>query len=162
MASGLKTERAVASMRPPEFTGGNRYAPCGIPLNTPCFNEAAGIHRRKPAVDRRAGAATAAASMRPPEFTGGNPPQRDRGRRDRARASMRPPEFTGGNHDQGKLHAKRQRVRFNEAAGIHRRKPVDHDDTVRHRRRASMRPPEFTGGNQSTMTTRSGIGGALQ
>ena len=61
------------------------------------FNEAAGIHRRKPVDVVYDGPYTAAASMRPPEFTGGN------ARRDGgvcacpAAASMRPPEFTGGN-----------------------------------------------------------------
>ena len=36
-----------ASMRPPEFTGGNRQHPCHIRLPPSGFNEAAGIHRRK-------------------------------------------------------------------------------------------------------------------
>ena len=62
-----------ASMRPPEFTGRNVSAlrTDSIPL-TSCFNEAAGIHRRKHtprAIDRRR---KRRASMRPPEFTGGN------------------------------------------------------------------------------------------
>ena len=35
---------------------------------------------------------------------------------------MRPPEFTGGNHARLRQHAQRG-GRFNEAAGIHRRKP---------------------------------------
>ena len=63
----------LASMRPPEFTGGNW----------------------------RAGPRTAdplPASMRPPEFTGGNPWWQCRAYlRVGFPASMRPPEFTGGN-----------------------------------------------------------------
>ena len=39
-------------MRPPEFTGGNRYEcflrPYETSTYTNSFNEAAGIHRRKP------------------------------------------------------------------------------------------------------------------
>ena len=58
---------------------------------------------------------------------------------------MRPPEFTGGNHSERRLGVRRK-PRFNEAAGIHRRKPRQivelHVGIV-----ASMRPPEFTGGN---------------
>ena len=38
------------------------------------------------------------------------------------RASMRPPEFTGGNGSAWRGEAWRGK-RFNEAAGIHRRKP---------------------------------------
>ena len=34
-------------MRPPEFTGGNAYNQ-KFDWSQPCFNEAAGIHRRKP------------------------------------------------------------------------------------------------------------------
>ena len=65
---------------------------------------------------------------------------------------MRPPEFTGGNA----VDSERRSViavvqaRFNEAAGIHRRKL----EAAVHALRlwsmvadASMRPPEFTGGN---------------
>ena len=37
------------------------------------FNEAAGIHRRKPQERLNDEQRLAAASMRPPEFTGGNP-----------------------------------------------------------------------------------------
>ena len=65
-----------ASMRPPEFTGGNRqdsHRSLGLPL--PGFNEAAGIHRRKRLAfqaTRVAQHAASRASMRPPEFTGGN------------------------------------------------------------------------------------------
>ena len=60
------------------------------------FNEAAGIHRRKPKAHRNAAYNAMAASMRPPEFTGGNEP---------ASSAKIPREAS-----------------FNEAAGIHRRK----------------------------------------
>ena len=40
-----------------------------------CFNEAAGIHRRKHTAGGRGGDLAVDASMRPPEFTGGNGPQ---------------------------------------------------------------------------------------
>ena len=40
--------------------------------NHRCFNEAAGIHRRKPPAEDAEPEPEAAASMRPPEFTGGN------------------------------------------------------------------------------------------
>ena len=69
--------------------------------------------------------------MRPPEFTGGNPLQEAGNRLDQhLSASMRPPEFTGGN-------AARRRwgpaplPRFNEAAGIHRRKHLEAGNDVR-------------------------------
>ena len=85
-------------MRPPEFTGGNAMPDVIAP----------------PAAWR--------ASMRPPEFTGGNampdviaPPAA-------WRASMRPPEFTGGNRPHGPMVIQPGGHRFNEAAGIHRRK----------------------------------------
>ena len=96
------------------------------------FNEAAGIHRRKPATTVAAEQSLASGSL----------------------ASMRPPEFTGGNRlltGVCSINAAPNRG-FNEAAGIHRRKHV-------HRGRAqqssdadqlaSMRPPEFTGGNSA-------------
>ena len=111
-----------ASMRPPEFTGGNadrrpgrttRTSACfneaaGIhrrkrrrlplsPPSPPCFNEAAGIHRRKRA------AASGAHRLRLP-------------------ASMRPPEFTGGNPWCTWRFSSSGASGFNEAAGIHRRK----------------------------------------
>ena len=41
---------------------------------------------------------------------------------------------------------------FNEAAGIHRRKPVKEWDDVANPEPASMRPPEFTGGNRVDFT----------
>ena len=57
---------------------------------------------------------------------------------------MRPPEFTGGKgFPPCKVDSRS--LRFNEAAGIHRRKArvkAESMDT----RWASMRPPEFTGG----------------
>ena len=34
-------------MRPPEFTGGNSLVANGTSAPATCFNEAAGIHRRK-------------------------------------------------------------------------------------------------------------------
>ena len=91
---------AWASMRPPEFTGGNclavlarHYSPnsrfneaAGIHRRKLArffrpadegyhrFNEAAGIHRRKPDLECWTASDARAASMRPPEFTGGNGP----------------------------------------------------------------------------------------
>ena len=65
----------IASMRPPEFTGGNVDADRGSPMPYALgsFNEAAGIHRRKPIILARDNAQPLLqASMRPPEFTGGN------------------------------------------------------------------------------------------
>ena len=71
------------------------------------FNEAAGIHRRKP----------------PASLAMGTP--------GRALASMRPPEFTGGNHASGRvLSVAAVDRRFNEAAGIHRRKRRDSGRTL--------------------------------
>ena len=60
---------------------------------------------------------------------------------------MRPPEFTGGNLPGGAAQCAASTNRFNEAAGIHRRKHRPPVQTVTHDRAASMRPPEFTGGN---------------
>ena len=84
-------------MRPPEFTGGNSM-------------DLRGLSRERKA------------SMRPPEFTGGNPAAYQRRGGRRRRASMRPPEFTGGNPYNRTGRTWRARSRFNEAAGIHRRK----------------------------------------
>ena len=108
--------------------------------------------------------------MRPPEFTGGNPLHRSARTSCRA-ASMRPPEFTGGNgrarilgrgpaprfNEAAGIHRRKPDTRasaaprwsqsFNEAAGIHRRKRVPVRAPMISGRRASMRPPEFTGGN---------------
>ena len=53
--------QAPTSMRPPEFTGGNvrsTWRPLVSPNCAPHFNEAAGIHRRKPARRSRSGQLT--------------------------------------------------------------------------------------------------------
>ena len=115
-------------MRPPEFTGGNipssrRSSPAAPGFNeaagihrrklstrsrfssppSTCFNEAAGIHRRKLKLGVHAVGDAVSASMRPPEFTGGN--------HQRRRCPRWPPAS----------------ARFNEAAGIHRRKPASEE-----------------------------------
>ena len=84
-------------MRPPEFTGGNPVTCSGTRGVSICFNDAAGIHRRKrgtgsgqsscfslrfneaAGIHRRKHGGhmvglhlVTSASMRPPEFTGGN------------------------------------------------------------------------------------------
>ena len=59
-------------MRPPEFTGGNIHPACQDACQDTCFNEAAGIHRRKQPIGRPVDTTVEIASMRPPEFTGGN------------------------------------------------------------------------------------------
>ena len=59
---------------------------------------------------------------------------------------MRPPEFTGGNSDMVEAAGKGAH-RFNEAAGIHRRKRARRPASSIDESAASMRPPEFTGGN---------------
>ena len=124
-----------ASMRPPEFTGGNAPSIQSTEADRPLhwgFNEAAGIHRRKLAFEPSINPVLAlrAASMRPPEFTGGNTI---------ARALLSRRQL-------------RQHNRFNEAAGIHRRKRTSaatgEPSVVAPL--ASMRPPEFTGGNSGT------------
>ena len=86
------------------------------------------------------------ASMRPPEFTGGNMMIREMRPGLAKLASMRPPEFTGGN-PVGRDVAPAADARFNEAAGIHRRKHRYAAMPAFRRTAASMRPPEFTGGN---------------
>ena len=58
---------------------------------------------------------------------------------------MRPPEFTGGKF-WVKMCATPSSQRFNEAAGIHRRKAQGQIVLVPGKPDASMRPPEFTGG----------------
>ena len=84
-------------MRPPEFTGGNpRRASARGRRSGSCFNEAAGIHRRKLSEVVHEPRPRVLASMRPPEFTGGNLGT-ERNQREKTEASMRPPEFTGGN-----------------------------------------------------------------
>ena len=85
-------------MRPPEFTGGNSRPEGFVASIGVYFNEAAGIHRRKP--------------------------RRTRCVHDRINdTSMRPPEFTGGNDRRARQSATASSADFNEAAGIHRRKP---------------------------------------
>ena len=59
-------------MRPPEFTGGNLWQNEGVLAMRCCFNEAAGIHRRKRGRTPQVADPDSGASMRPPEFTGGN------------------------------------------------------------------------------------------
>ena len=120
---GMKWPLGLASMRPPEFTGGN-----------PCSQ---GPQRGGDAV----------ASMRPPEFTGGNR-RSSTERCSCSTASMRPPEFTGGNAS-GSSRCCSPWLSFNEAAGIHRRKPFGPDPNTAPDLTASMRPPEFTGGNDN-------------
>ena len=67
--------RGAASMRPPEFTGGNGCrSRASTSSSTTGFNEAAGIHRRKPSFVAVDATREFFASMRPPEFTGGNAP----------------------------------------------------------------------------------------
>ena len=115
------------------------------------FNEAAGIHRRKREQTDADIKLVLAASMRPPEFTGGNVAVISISRSTFSTASMRPPEFTGGNRSGGaEVPAVREASmrppeftggnvvmagtlppvakRFNEAAGIHRRKPPQTGD----------------------------------
>ena len=155
----------VASMRPPEFTGGN-----------PCFSV-------------RLGDTPLVASMRPPEFTGGNTTTAGRSRWRRRRQSFneaagihrrkrlsstdacfndaagihrRKLRFMarGGFNEAAGIHRRKLDTwieyadlhgRFNEAAGIHRRKrPSDYGRRTVQSPPASMRPPEFTGGNQQT------------
>ena len=59
-------------MRPPEFTGGKGAAArVATAARAACFNEAAGIHRRKGAGTAGKRRVFHGASMRPPEFTGG-------------------------------------------------------------------------------------------
>ena len=89
---------------------------------TPCFNEAAGIHRRKHQPEaitsrRRSGFNEAAGIHR--RKLGGQGARA----KELDRASMRPPEFTGGNLV-GSGTSRCYRQGFNEAAGIHRRKLV--------------------------------------
>ena len=89
----------TASMRPPEFTGGNPGIRRRSRPRCRCFNEAAGIHRRKHA---GAGASAEGASECFNEAAGIHRRKRP-GRRGRLPAALKS---------------------FNEAAGIHRRKPA--------------------------------------
>ena len=138
----------MASMGPPEFTGGN--------------NE--NLQKRISNME--------SASMGPPEFTGGNwrpapcwasatfllqwgrrnspaetlrAPQPNTLRRV---ASMGPPEFTGGNGQPIAIPWTRIGC-FNGAAGIHRRKHAFGGAWFSVAASASMGPPEFTGGNEA-------------
>ena len=114
-----------------------------------CFNEAAGIHRRKRGRHQHAVRAAGQASMRPPEFTGGNikgfSAQANivtvvRGFNEAAGIHRR-------KHANSASSTRRRITRFNEAAGIHRRKLSLLRLRCAENRVASMRPPEFTGGN---------------
>ena len=149
-------------MRPPEFTGGNVLGWWFHP------------------------SANSLASMRPPEFTGGNVVRPDDCHRP-LKASMRPPEFTGGNpmgtgapdrlgaggfNEAAGIHRRKPSscgcqlfhasLGFNEAAGIHRRKHPSRPDRGGGGSVASMRPPEFTGGNWRTGRSRRVAGLLLQ
>ena len=141
----------LASMRPPEFTGGNIVAGELGGVRNRGFNEAAGIHRRKHTcesrmssrVERGFNEAAGIHRRKPPASANGTAP-RPPGfneaagihRRKRlgigdhlafklAAASMRPPEFTGGNWPSSAIRTRWRHGCFNEAAGIHRRKPTD-------------------------------------
>ena len=94
--------------------------------------------------------------MRPPEFTGGNAEVERITGTPRVIASMRPPEFTGGNRPGVPSARRRAMRRFNEAAGIHRRKRLRPCRGCLHAD-ASMRPPEFTGGNQAVKNGATGV-----
>ena len=120
--AGVRTHgyARLASMRPPEFTGGNRCSWCGTDSRSWSFNEAAGIHRRKPSTRR---------TTRPP------------GTCFNEAAGIHRRKLPAG------LTVFRHWKSFNEAAGIHRRKQVATFSAWLITLRASMRPPEFTGGN---------------
>ena len=121
-------ERAwyFASMRPPEFTGGNTTPVRNSTLSGIFASmrppEFTGGNAREGGRDRRQGHG---ASMRPPEFTGGNGLDLSGSRAPGSLASMRPPEFTGGNALVIDASRTSTRGGFNEAAGIHRRKLVE-------------------------------------
>ena len=138
----------AASMRPPEFTGGNARIPRESGQRNLGFNEAAGIHRRKPGACGRLATVCAvcfneaAGIHRRRQSYSGRPLVLHF-----AVASMRPPEFTGGNPRVSALTCG-SRISFNEAAGIHRRKPGRWRQHLEVTVNASMRPPEFTGGNR--------------
>ena len=135
--SGTPNPVFLASMRPPEFTGGNHRKYTIPVVASTSFNEAAGIHRRKPCTRRRVATFT---------LSGFNE--------------------AAGIHRRKQIRSTRSssnpRISFNEAAGIHRRKPAaaapqpDPDAT------ASMRPPEFTGGNAPRESKPPPPGSALQ
>ena len=84
--------------------------------------------------------------MRPPDLPGGNARVWVQPRL-LIRASMRPPDLPGGNClSSGKTF--RETLRFNEAAGFTRRKPVILDEVSVYMIGASMRPPDLPGGNE--------------
>ena len=105
MQSGFLCHLPIASMRPPEFTGGNAgvialsatieiYAS----MRPPEFTGGNSNHDKLMSGGRLA-------SMRPPEFTGGNVVELGAEQPQQVLASMRPPEFTGGNGRCGAAHA---------------------------------------------------------
>ena len=96
--SFISLQPKYASMGPPEFTGGNTITFLSIILFI------------------------STASMGPPEFTGGNEKALKSAGIAVPGASMGPPEFTGGNSRCASASAACF-IRFNGAAGIHRRKP---------------------------------------
>ena len=128
-------------MRPPEFTGGNA-AVCarGAVRRVEGFNEAAGIHRRKPAILAGEIAEVMRTGLCFNEAAGIH-------RRKRR-----------GGDVQRDVHP---HSRFNEAAGIHRRK-LDLILREISGTWASMRPPEFTGGNLCLPSVRGSEADALQ
>ena len=89
-----------ASMRPPEFTGGNRCTrPTASQPGSSRFNEAAGIHRRKPTARRPVIACAMPSFNEAAGIHRRKPPYVRNSPRSAILASMRPPEFTGGNCD---------------------------------------------------------------
>ena len=109
-------------MRPPEFTGGNGRARSSRSAEATRFNEAAGIHRRKPATEHvqqpaKGSSFNEAAGIHRRKLAVDQSAGKTAGI-----ASMRPPEFTGGNSAIDSAVEQNARS-FNEAAGIHRRKP---------------------------------------
>ena len=174
-------------MRPPELPGGNtrKDALDSFKMES-CFNEAAGITRRKQPYRAWAFSGRSSASMRPPELPGGNlaatvdVPHHHL-------ASMRPPELPGGNKSRARYRPARLSICFNEAAGITRRKRAARRGSSRRgnsgfneaagitrRKRmvtvrfdgdplnASMRPPELPGGNFLVIVSLCGLTLALQ
>ena len=86
----------------------------------PCFNEAAGIHRRKEGLIAWKPSESIYASMRPPEFTGG-----------KSRAAISSASRASCFNEAAGIHRRKvllgyinypRAFGFNEAAGIHRRK----------------------------------------
>ena len=143
--SAGRSRRLLASMGPPEFTGGNPDIAAIDCCTIKCFNGAAGIHRRKPTFR----------SLTPTRISALQWGRRNSPAETRSRRAVTVPV----------------RTRFNGAAGIHRRKlnnncsgwkylimlqwgrrnsPAETLPTAPVPYRAlpaSMGPPEFTGGN---------------